>query len=74
MKQVVVMALMALGVAGCDSAPPHYLAWCDEKDGQDWRLIDHVKKDGYLLSCTYQSPDRQSTYTRACDGDGCNIR
>jgi len=71
MKLIFLCGLLAL--AGCDNKPKHYLVLCDAKDSNDWQLIDSQKKDGYLISCTYQSPDKQGMYTRRCDNNGCNI-
>lgn len=72
MKRLFLFAMVAL--AGCDNKPAHYLVLCDEKDGQGWTLTDTIKKDGYIMSCTYQSPDKLSTYARVCDSSGCNIK
>ncbi len=63
-----------LALTGCDQKPAHYLVSCDQKDGQGWQLIDTVKKNAYIMSCTYQSPDRLASYSRACDSSGCNIK
>ena len=67
-------ALAAILVSGCDNKPAHYLVLCDQKDGQGWELIDYVKQDGYLMSCTYQSPDKAQSYTNRCDAEGCGIK
>lgn len=72
MKKLLLFAIVAF--AGCDNKPAHYLVLCDEKDGQEWTLIDTIKKDGYIISCTYQSPDKLNIYARVCDSSGCNIR
>lgn len=60
-------------LAGCDNKPEHYLVLCYQTDGNGWNLIDTVKKDGYIMSCTYQSPDKLNSYSRVCDKTGCNI-
>jgi len=67
------LACLAM-VAGCDNKPKHYFVLCEGKDMNGWNLIDTVKKDGYLLSCTYQSPDMQQAYTNRCDDNGCGIK
>ena len=74
MKFSVVVAVLAVCLAGCNPKPAHYLVLCDAKDTNDWMLIDTVKENGYIMSCTYQSPDKSQTYTRKCDSDGCNIQ
>lgn len=73
MKRVAVLGTLAFGMTGCDSKPAHYLISCDERDGQNWELVDYVKSNGYITSCTYRSPDRRASYTRSCDSSGCNI-
>jgi len=65
---------VVLALTGCDQKPAHYLVLCDQKDGQGWQLIDAVKKNGYIMSCTYQSPDKLASYSRVCDNSGCNIK
>lgn len=73
MKRIALVVAMTV-LAGCDSKPPHYLVLCDQQDGQGWSLTDTVKKNGYIMSCTYQSPDRLGSYSRVCDNNGCNIK
>ena len=72
MKKLLLIFVLAL--VGCDDKPSHYLVMCDQKDGQGWSLIDTVSKNGYIMSCTYQSPDRMNSYSRVCDSSGCNIK
>jgi hypothetical protein len=73
MKWAAIVGLVVL--AGCwDSKPKHYFVLCESKDRNGWALIDAVKKDGYLISCTYQSPDKRGIYTSRCDNDGCGIK
>lgn len=72
MKWVIAVALLAL--AGCDNKPKHYFVICEGKDGNGWNLVDSVKQDGYLVSCTYQSQDLQQFYTTRCDNNGCGIK
>lgn len=71
---VSVLAWGALITSGCNQKPPHYLVVCDEKDARSWELISVVEKNGYIMSCTYRSPDRDEQYTRACDESGCSYR
>jgi len=65
---------LTLAVAACgDGKPKHYYVLCEDKDGAGWRLIDfHKDENGYLLSCTYQSPDRSQIVTRRCTNSGCD--
>lgn len=73
MKWVGVAMLLSLG--GCfDSKPKHYFVLCEQRDRNGWILIDFVKKDGYLISCTYQSPNGGGIYTSRCDDNGCGIK
>lgn len=64
----------AFVLTGCgDDAPKHYYVLCEERDGAGWRLIDHRRDSkGYILACTYQSPDRQQSYTVRCGESGCD--
>lgn len=73
MIRLVQIACISLMVTACNEKPPHYLVLCDEKDGNQWTLVDVVKKNGYIMSCTYRSPDQSQRYTRACDSEGCNF-
>lgn len=59
-------------LAGCDNTPEHYYVLCDATDGMGWSLIDTTSENGYLMSCTYQSPDRQHVRTDRCTSDGCD--
>lgn len=61
-------------LSSCDQKPPHYLVLCDQKDGNGWDLTDVKKQGGYIISCSFTSPDKSQSYTRACDADGCNIQ
>lgn len=66
-------ALVALLVlSGCDNEPEHYYALCDSKDYNGWNLINTEYEDGYLMACTYQSPDREEAYTVRCRETGCD--
>ena len=67
------MALPLL-LGGCgDTAPEHYYVLCEEQDYEGWVLIDVFKDDGgYILSCTYRSPDRSLSYTVSCSSTGCD--
>lgn len=67
-----VFALVFLASCG-DGAPPHYYVLCDGKDGNGWNLINAERNEnGYILACTYQSPDRQNAYTVRCTKNGCD--
>lgn len=68
--------LLTVGMllTSCDDKPPHYLVLCDARDGSGWSLINTEKSNGYIMACTYQSPDLSRSYTRRCDSDGCNIQ
>lgn len=72
-KLALFVAISGALLAGCDNKPKHYLVLCDATDGSGWKLIDSRKRDGYLMSCTYQSPDNTGRYTRQCDDNGCGI-
>jgi len=73
MKIFVLVGLLLI-LSGCNDKPEHYLVLCDQQDSQGWSLIDTVKTNGYIMSCTYQSPDKQMSYARVCDSSGCNIK
>lgn len=72
--RAVVMVLAALVLSGCaESKPAHYYVWCDDRDGNSWTLIDWEENEqGYVLTCTYQSPDKQQSYTARCTDSGCD--
>lgn len=72
--QTAVTLWIALTLAACDNKPTHYLAQCDDKNEQDWKLVDFAKENGYFVSCTYQSPDGRFAYTSRCDKSGCGIK
>lgn len=63
----------AVLLSGCgDSAPKHYYVMCDGKDARGWALISTTRDRGYLVSCTYQSPDKSQAYTVSCRAEGCD--
>lgn len=68
------MLVLAIALAGCsDGKPPHYYVLCEASDSNGWRLVASYKNEaGYLLSCTYQSPDQRQTYTATCRASGCD--
>lgn len=71
MKWALGVALLAL--SGCqDSKPKHYYVLCEAKDWNGWDLVYTEKRDGYLIGCTYQSPDRKQTRIAQCDDSGCD--
>ena len=51
--------------------PEHYYVLCEDLDGAGWRLIDTEYREGYLISCTYQSPDRLQVREDRCTPEGC---
>jgi len=68
-----IVSFMAALTACSDGKPAHYYVLCEANDYNGWRLVATYKNDaGYLLSCTYQSPDRQQTYTASCGSEGCD--
>lgn len=74
-KNIILSAILfaPMSLQSCDSKPDHYLVQCDQKDGMGWELTDVEKNDdGYILACTYTSPDKSNSYTRRCTSDGCN--
>jgi len=74
MKRISLLVLLSGFLVACgDDAPEHYYALCEDKDGAGWQLIDsELDEKGYLIACTYESPDRQSVYTARCRSDGCD--
>ena len=67
------LVLTAGLLSGCwDSKPEHYYVMCDGKDWNGWNLIDTESQDGYLIACTYQSPDKKRSYTARCRSNGCD--
>lgn len=68
----VLVAVAFLALAGCERKPAHYYVLCEGKDYNGWNLIDTEYDDGYLVACTYQSPDRQQSYTARCRPNGCD--
>jgi hypothetical protein len=68
------LVLVSLLLAACgDDAPEHYYVLCEDKDGAGWNLVDYGHDEkGYLMACTYQSPDRQQAYTARCTDAGCD--
>ena len=56
---------------GCDNKPEHYYVWCDNKDSRGWNLTDTESREGFLIACSYQSPDKKQSYTVRCNSEGC---
>jgi len=67
-----IVVLCCLVLAGCSSKPAHYYVLCEGKDYNGWNLIATESRDGYLMACTYTSPDRSQSYTTRCRDDGCD--
>lgn len=70
LKWLAMLGLLLL--TACDSKPEHYYAMCEGQDGGGWSLINTEYEDGYLIACTYQSPDRAQVYTARCGKHGCD--
>jgi len=72
--RLLLSAALIASLVGCGNGKPsHYYVLCEGKDGRGWDLISSYKnEEGYLLSCTYQSPNKQQTYTASCGDDGCD--
>ena len=69
--------LLGLGLAtlllGCQPAKPaHYYVLCEGKDYNGWDLVNTERENGYLMACTYQSPDKRQSYTSRCRENGCD--
>lgn len=65
-------AILLLFIGACDDKPKHYYVLCGDKDDRGWNLISSAKDDnGYLISCTYQAPDKSDAYTARCTAQGC---
>ena len=66
-----VISLLAAVTAACE--PEHYYAFCDEQDANGWKLVN-VERDseGYIMACTYTSPDGRQSYTPRCSQHGCD--
>lgn len=73
MLRALKITCILLLLTACNDKPPHYLVLCDDQDGNQWKLADVVKQNGYIMACTYQSPDGTHSYTRKCDSNGCDI-
>lgn len=70
--EVAISAGLLLAACG-DGKPKHYYVLCEDRDASGWRLIDHQRDaNGYILACTYQSPDRRQAYTARCTAAGCD--
>ena len=72
LKALFMILATTLFVSGCDNKPEHYYVLCDGKDRNNWSLIDTESDNGYLMACTYQSPDRKQSYTVRCNSNGCD--
>ena len=71
--RAVVPAVLALLAAGCQpSKPAHYYVLCEAEDYNGWKLIKTEYDNGYLMACTYQSQDREQSYTSRCRDSGCD--
>jgi hypothetical protein len=71
-RAAVLIALAGAVLAGCEKKPPPHYVLCDDRDGNGWRLVDIERNpDGYLIACTYQSPDGRGRYTSRCGASSC---
>ena len=66
------ITLTAVLISGCDGKPKDYYVLCDNLDARGWKLVDVERRDGYLMSCTYQSPDKKLLDTMRCNDSGCD--
>jgi hypothetical protein len=64
--------LLLVAVAACDRKPAHYYVLCEGLDGAGWHLVGTEYEEGYLMACTYQSPDKRNIYTVRCSDRGCD--
>ena len=71
-RLAVLTVLVAVFLAGCEKKPPPHFVLCDDRDWNGWRLVGTERNpDGYLIACTYESPDRSDWYTARCDATSC---
>jgi hypothetical protein len=71
LTKLALLSTLSFALMGCDDKPEHYYVWCDNEDTNGWNLIDTESKDGFLIACSYQSPDRKQSYTVRCNSNGC---
>jgi hypothetical protein len=72
MVRLTLLFTVTLVLLGCERKPEHYFVFCEGKDANGWNLIGTEYDGGYLIACTYQSPDRQQLYTARCRDTGCD--
>ncbi len=73
MRQCIKLMAVAMALAGCgDDRPEHYYVFCGEADAEGWKLVNSTSENGYIRSCTYQSPDQQQFRTLSCTDTGCD--
>lgn len=65
----VVIFLLLATVSACK--PKHYYVLCKGEDENGWRLTSTEYEEGYLMACTYVSPDGMNAYTARCRKHGC---
>lgn len=70
--RLAILSISLFALAGCQSKPAHYYVLCEGKDYNGWTLINTEYENGYLMACTYQSPDKQQSYTSRCRDTGCD--
>ena len=71
--KVLAGVVLATLLLGCQPAKPeHYYVLCESKDYNGWNLVGTEYENGYLMACTYQSPDKQQSYTLRCRANGCD--
>lgn len=71
LTKLALLSMLSFTLMGCDDKPEHYYVWCDNKDWRGWILIDTETKEGFLVACSYQSPDNKHSYTVRCNSKGC---
>ncbi len=73
MAKALAAIVLCVVLAACSSGKPaHYYVLCEGKDYNGWELINIERENGYLMACTYQSPDRRQVYTARCRPSGCD--
>jgi hypothetical protein len=72
MKLFLAAFIAAIAMSACSSKPKHYYVLCEGQDPRGWNLVGTESDQGYLIACTYQSPDKVQSYTVRCNNDGCD--
>jgi hypothetical protein len=64
---------IALLVSSGKKEPEYHYVLCDGIVRDGWRLVVTDYRDGYLMACTYESPDGVDRYTARCTETGCDL-